>query len=128
MRISDWSSDVCSSDLSWPAQAESCPPAASSGASRSASGQRPESRARRYNWGFPVYLSASASARARPGRGPKACPSKGLFTRSPHVAIHLHHERRQQDRRSEEYTSELQSLMRISYAVFCLKKKKYTHI
>src|SRR3546814_1497762 len=36
------------------------------------------------------------------------------------------------DSRSEEHTSELQSLMRISYAVFCLKKKthittKYTH-
>src|SRR3546814_10102694 len=30
--------------------------------------------------------------------------------------------------RSEEYTSELQSLMRISYAVFCLKKKKQTSI
>src|SRR3546814_3251101 len=30
------------------------------------------------------------------------------------------------DRRSEEHTSELQSLMRISYAVFCLKKKKLT--
>src|SRR3546814_7146717 len=29
------------------------------------------------------------------------------------------------DRRSEEHTSELQSLMRISYAVFCLKKKKH---
>src|SRR3546814_4514421 len=29
------------------------------------------------------------------------------------------------ERRSEEHTSELQSLMRISYAVFCLKKKKY---
>src|SRR3546814_5581820 len=29
--------------------------------------------------------------------------------------------------RSEEHTSELQSLMRISYAVFCLKKKKITH-
>src|SRR3546814_6357304 len=29
-------------------------------------------------------------------------------------------------RRSEEHTSELQSLMRISYAVFCLKQKKYT--
>src|SRR3546814_7460931 len=29
--------------------------------------------------------------------------------------------------RSEEHTSELQSLMRISYAVFCLKKKKLTH-
>src|SRR3546814_2144359 len=32
------------------------------------------------------------------------------------------------DRRSEEHTSELQSLMRISYAVFCLKKKKHTSI
>src|SRR3546814_2529652 len=31
------------------------------------------------------------------------------------------------DNRSEEHTSELQSLMRISYAVFCLKKKKTTH-
>src|SRR3546814_10323547 len=32
--------------------------------------------------------------------------------------------RRRDDQRSEEHTSELQSLMRISYAVFCLKKKK----
>src|SRR3546814_4461670 len=31
------------------------------------------------------------------------------------------------DFRSEEHTSELQSLMRISYAVFCLKKKPYKH-
>src|SRR3546814_8923985 len=31
------------------------------------------------------------------------------------------------DVRSEEHTSELQSLMRISYAVFCLKKKKYVN-
>src|SRR3546814_4048705 len=31
-------------------------------------------------------------------------------------------------RRSEEHTSELQSLMRISYAVFCLKKKKKTKV
>src|SRR3546814_14423786 len=30
--------------------------------------------------------------------------------------------------RSEEHTSELQSLMRISYAVFCLKKKKYNNL
>src|SRR3546814_7212741 len=30
--------------------------------------------------------------------------------------------------RSEEHTSELQSLMRISYAVFCLKKKNYKHL
>src|SRR3546814_943264 len=34
---------------------------------------------------------------------------------------------RAQSDRSEEHTSELQSLMRISYAVFCLKKKKYKH-
>src|SRR3546814_8648499 len=33
---------------------------------------------------------------------------------------------RGRQRRSEEHTSELQSLMRISYAVFCLKKKKNT--
>src|SRR3546814_5140180 len=32
------------------------------------------------------------------------------------------------DYRSEEHTSELQSLMRISYAVFCLKKKTHTYI
>src|SRR3546814_10199735 len=36
--------------------------------------------------------------------------------------------RRWRPRRSEEHTSELQSLMRISYAVFCLKKKKHKHI
>src|SRR3546814_9116299 len=38
-------------------------------------------------------------------------------------------ERRENDEaeRSEEHTSELQSLMRISYAVFCLKKKKKQH-
>src|SRR3546814_3494286 len=33
--------------------------------------------------------------------------------------------RKEAGKRSEEHTSELQSLMRISYAVFCLKKKKY---
>src|SRR3546814_5232145 len=35
---------------------------------------------------------------------------------------------RQQALRSEEHTSELQSLMRISYAVFCLKKKRTRHM
>src|SRR3546814_10638097 len=44
-------------------------------------------------------------------------------------AVHVH-DARQSVRlaRSEEHTSELQSLMRISYAVFCLKKKQYTTI
>src|SRR3546814_10846717 len=37
----------------------------------------------------------------------------------------LRRERSRANARSEEHTSELQSLMRISYAVFCLKKKKY---
>src|SRR3546814_7519015 len=36
-----------------------------------------------------------------------------------------HQEQGKQQVRSEEHTSELQSLMRISYAVFCLKKKKH---
>src|SRR3546814_2442965 len=52
---------------------------------------------------------------------------------TPDRAAHLRHrEHREQKRgqrvRSEEHTSELQSLMRISYAVFCLKKKKYPQI
>src|SRR3546814_4247737 len=41
-----------------------------------------------------------------------------------HARQHLRTERA---RRSEEHTSELQSLMRISYAVFCLKKKTNNH-
>src|SRR3546814_1903257 len=40
--------------------------------------------------------------------------------------IHYRLGRSASDPRSEEHTSELQSLMRISYAVFCLKKKKKT--
>src|SRR3546814_1429852 len=36
-------------------------------------------------------------------------------------------DRKRRAGRSEEHTSELQSLMRISYAVFCLKKKTHTH-
>src|SRR3546814_6765374 len=41
--------------------------------------------------------------------------------------LHAHPELSMHETRSEEHTSELQSLMRISYAVFCLKKKKKTH-
>src|SRR3546814_9278363 len=46
------------------------------------------------------------------------------------IEAHLEYRERPQIvfSRSEEHTSELQSLMRISYAVFCLKKKKKTHI
>src|SRR3546814_7566698 len=44
----------------------------------------------------------------------------GLGVERLQVAVHRH-----RGARSEEHTSELQSLMRISYAVFCLKKKKH---
>src|SRR3546814_7396225 len=44
----------------------------------------------------------------------------GMFDVSHMTVVDLHGART----RSEEHTSELQSLMRISYAVFCLKKKK----
>src|SRR3546814_10088905 len=46
-----------------------------------------------------------------------------LSRHRPHDRIHLPRTRA----RSEEHTSELQSLMRISYAVFCLKKKTITN-
>src|SRR3546814_3889192 len=63
--------------------------------------------------------AALASSQQPPGERPQvsgaaACPSGRV--RFP--------VRRASARRSEEHTSELQSLMRISYAVFCLKKKK----
>src|SRR3546814_9422551 len=43
-----------------------------------------------------------------------------------HLLLHMHAGMFRVVTRSEEHTSELQSLMRISYAVFCLKKKKQT--
>src|SRR3546814_3818998 len=56
------------------------------------------------------------------------CPELGYFSLSEIRAVRLPYglwiER---DLRSEEHTSELQSLMRISYAVFCLKKNKILH-
>src|SRR3546814_7374750 len=115
MRISDWSSDVCSSDL--------------------LAGRHRLARA-----------AAAPAQRIRPGDLRHHRPSARLcvllerFSDRP-IAVagaerHLHdlswksiHSRRIVYRRpgvvrSEEHTSELQSLMRISYAVFCLKKKK----
>src|SRR3546814_7776501 len=48
--------------------------------------------------------------------GQTGCPGSRLYARLGEI----------RNKRSEEHTSELQSLMRISYAVFCLKKKKLT--
>src|SRR3546814_6991656 len=64
--------------------------------------------------------------------GPQAVAGDRLSEEAPgraghvgRVVDHILHDPRP---RSEEHTSELQSLMRISYAVFCLKKKKKTQI
>src|SRR3546814_1254611 len=99
MRISDWSSDVCSSDLAGP-QADR---AAIARADRGDDG--------------------AADALARADRGAARLVARfdqrAVLPAAGHVA-------RCDRARSEEHTSELQSLMRISYAVFCLKKKKKT--
>src|SRR3546814_6809271 len=50
---------------------------------------------------------------------------KRIFLHTQRLSLEFH----ESYTRSEEHTSELQSLMRISYAVFCLKKKTYhTHL
>src|SRR3546814_6521154 len=66
-----------------------------------------------------------ASARSRPDPAPRRSLGRldrFLHLRMPAVKPLLLGDG--EDVRSEEHTSELQSLMRISYAVFCLKKKK----
>src|SRR3546814_3475134 len=95
MRISDWSSDVCSSDLRhrWPC-------------ARTSEGRR-AAQCLRIGPEFPAGASAVELDQPRSRRG-------GMIPAS----------RCNDSERSEEHTSELQSLMRISYAVFCLKKKK----
>src|SRR3546814_5129099 len=52
--------------------------------------------------------------------------SRRPLTRKPNPMDEIDCRTRMSDTRSEEHTSELQSLMRISYAVFCLKKKQET--
>src|SRR3546814_7986664 len=104
MRISDWRSDVCSSDL--PSSA-----AASAGSGRRA-----------------METAASAASHAVMRRDPGSRGRSGARPSGRHDGgWHGPHKRRSarwRAGRSEEHTSELQSLMRISYAVFCLKKKK----
>src|SRR3546814_7709147 len=90
MRISDWSSDVCSSDL--PIFREEV-------AILGRIGQQCAN-----------FLSHRLKSPANHRREPVVIESETLIR----VGIEV---------RPEEHTSELQSLMRISYAVFCLKKK-----
>src|SRR3546814_4445072 len=106
MRISDWSSDVCSSDL---------PRVDLRRAAAAEDRLQPRRPPGRGNGSRRRGLAARAQRRPRRA-GPAAAEVSGCRCRSAPG----------RDLRSEEHTSELQSLMRISYAVFCLKKKKQT--
>src|SRR3546814_8703815 len=116
MRISDWSSDVCSSDLDLAIALVVAGEADAAGRRRDdlASGACDDGDAARAHPAF-VHLAQPRDDSPDDGQ------AIGAAYR-PHGLG---------DRRSEEHTSELQSLMRISYAVFCLKKKikkeKQTH-
>src|SRR3546814_6878765 len=111
MRISDWSSDVCSSDLH--ASCASTLPAESTQAK---------------------YEGRSHSCRDSSSSAPVGGTRLATGSRAGSTAdIVASTNRANADTircacgRSEEHTSELQSLMRISYAVFCLKKNTTTN-
>src|SRR3546814_9778265 len=127
MRISDWSSDVCSSDL----------PAAIAGHDRLVRRVlRPQAgheaaaliveQDRGPRVGF--FGDEAAIDRRDPLRMAdiEAVRRQGLHEARLKAAVAALGRLQRRIGRSEEHTSELQSLMRISYAVFCLKKKKYT--
>src|SRR3546814_9924733 len=112
MRISDWSSDVCSSDLAAALAARFAPTFPPNYRNL----YNPEEAARDI-WRL-RDLDADNPRSVRLARksldGDDRLRLKVYSAVGP-LAL-----------RSEEHTSELQSLMRISYAVFCLKKKKKT--
>src|SRR3546814_6273967 len=119
MRISDWSSDVCSSDLKGSGRGL--------GASRLFQQLAVEAH---------IFHVDRANLRiAGTGREPAIAIQPRLEIAAVECRVDVHFlppeaiwRRECSWLRSEEHTSELQSLMRISYAVFCLKKKKYkTH-
>src|SRR3546814_1870862 len=117
MRISDWSSDVCSSDLALLEVIDR-------GRGMTAEFIRrelfkPFSSSKAGGFGIGAF-EARALAQAMGGRiDVESRPGAGSrFTLRLPLALGDFRGR------SEEHTSELQSLMRISYAVFCLKKKR----
>src|SRR3546814_5156610 len=107
MRISDWSSDVCSSDLAPCAFSLLRDPEFPPGR-RGEKAQHRLTLFHQRDGHRPSPPSAQIIARAV-----NRVDDPYAFVAKPHQIV-----------RSEEHTSELQSLMRISYAVFCLKKKK----
>src|SRR3546814_5190816 len=109
MRISDWSSDVCSSDLNIALAAPALPalPKQYRVTHVEPDGERVAISAVEIDTG---KWAASDAGEAEEGYVPPIDPVVPLVL---DAAVS----------RSEEHTSELQSLMRISYAVFCVKKK-----
>src|SRR3546814_5151683 len=117
MRISDWSSDVCSSDLH---AALTEPATADAGAVIGR--QRNLETAVAVQQRRVVAIALERFGRDHEIRHLGAVLGGGeMLADRQTTGIE---ECRQLLERSEEHTSELQSLMRISYAVFCLKKKK----
>src|SRR3546814_5327080 len=121
MRISDWSSDVCSSDLAAPDLAREY--------LRRARGELVRQRVERgHGDSERIGERLARGASSLRVRAPFECGDPGLrhtrFLRQLGLRqAAVSSPRSQRGKRSEEHTSELQSLMRISYAVFCLKKK-----
>src|SRR3546814_986226 len=114
MRISDWSSDACSSDLF--RFDRSLLLAAIMKLTRCSSTT------------FACRSKTSLVKKEKAGTRPSTClNSNEAAARHPFDRAWRLSDSRMScgTKRSEEHTSELQSLMRISYAVFCLKKKKY---
>src|SRR3546814_2632327 len=121
MRISDWSSDVCSSDLIVHA------PRHPSYCTKTGSGACTMSPVSAGGIAICPATTSSTRPRATACTGTGTAPSPSTLPRTRRTPWHAP----SSSKRSEEHTSELQSLMRISYAVFCLKtkntKKHNTH-
>src|SRR3546814_4930227 len=133
MRISDWSSDVCSSDLLPPPKATilSARRISSRGgqtqfASTKAAYEHLADDDKEFLKNLRVIHTVTAAVREffRPEDLDDA--RRALRQEHPLIWTRLDGTRSMIIGRSEEHTSELQSLMRISYAVFCLKKKNKT--
>src|SRR3546814_1370907 len=140
MRISDWSSDVCSSDLgrSPDRRADQTTggdlfPLLSGGRSGLWRAVVSEHSSNNERWvcdaGPPHFRSAGISLHdpsspTHPGR--RGCQGRYQRTQRTPDRERSAASVPEEEGRSEEHTSELQSLMRISYAVFCLKKKTTT--
>src|SRR3546814_3662422 len=117
MRISDWSSDVCSSDLAARPGHDvvGAPQLAGGDHSHIHAGHGARDQQRACNVVAGVTAVREGDLRGR---------FRGVLDHRHDVAEALGGVPLVGEPRSEEHTSELQSLMRISYAVFCLKKKK----